>query len=325
MLKLGNIILDKPFFQAPLSGYSDRAMRSLARQFGCPLTFSGVMLDKSACYKPLFKKPNYVIKDFEHPIGGQILGTCPETMAMAAKNLCEAGYDLVDLNFACPAPKVLRRGRGGAMIDSPAAVIEIYKRVRGAIDCPLLVKLRSGFDNSSRTRENFWRICEQLAGEGVDALIVHGRSAAQMYQGQADWDIPAELKRKLPRTTIIGSGDLFEAHDIANKLKTSGIDGIVIARGAIGNPWLFRQITDVLAGTDEVYKPDLAEQGAVILRHFELLRELYDSGKSIRYFRKFLAHYSKGHPQKKKVKFDFVSCKNEEQLRQIVRNWYDVE
>ena len=322
MLKLGNINLEVPFFQAPLSGYSDRAMRSLARQFGCPLTFSGVLLDKSACYKPLFKKPNYVIKDFEHPIGGQILGTDPETMASAAKNLRQAGYDIVDLNFACPAPKVLRRGRGGAMLNSPAKVIEIYKHVRAAIDCPLLVKLRSGLDDSSQSRENFWQICEQLGGEDVDALIVHGRSAAQLYRGQANWDIPAELKRKLPRTTIIGSGDLFEAHDVVNKLKTSGIDGVVIARGAIGNPWLFRQINDVLAGADEVYKPDLAEQGAVILQHFELLRELYDAGKSVRYFRKFLANYSKSHPQQKKVKLDFVGCKNEEQLRKIVMNWY---
>ena len=125
MLKLGNIILDKPFFQAALSGYSDRAMRTLARQFGCPLTFSGVMLDKSACHKPLFKKPNYIIKDFEHPIGGQILGTDPQMMAKAAKTLCDVGYDLIDLNFACPAPKVLRRGRGGALMDDPQKIIEI--------------------------------------------------------------------------------------------------------------------------------------------------------------------------------------------------------
>ena len=325
MLKLGNINLEVPFFQAPISGYSDRAMRTLARQFGCPLTFSGVMLDTSACHKPLFKKPNYVIKDFEHPIGAQILGKNPNTMAKAARVLREVGYDLIDLNFACPAPKVLRRGRGGALLDDPATVIEIYRRVRDAIDCPLLVKLRIGVDNDSWSRENFWQICQQLGEENPDAITVHGRAVTQMYRGKADWEIIAKLKKKLPKTTIIGSGDLFEAHDIVNRLKTSGIDGVVIARGAIGNPWLFRQVAEALAWAGEVYQPSLTEQGMVILQHFELLKELYDTGKSIRYFRKFLANYSKGHPQRKQARLDFVSCKTEEQLRQVVKNYYGVE
>ena len=210
-------------------------------------------------------------------------------------------------------------------MDNPQKIIEIYKHARDAVDCPLLVKLRIGANNSSQSRENFWQICEQLSSENVDALIVHGRSVTQVYRGRADWNILAELKRKLPQTTIIGSGDLFEANDIVNKLNSSGIDGVVIARGAIGNPWIFRQIADVLKGDDKVYTPNLMEQGTIILRHFELLKKLYDTDKSIRYFRKFLAHYSKGHPQRKTVKLEFMACQKEQRLRKMIKEFYGVK
>lgn len=321
-LRLGNIVLDAPFFQAPLSGYSDRAMRTLAIECGAPLTFAGVMLAKSAAHPKILKKPLFRPRDDEHPIGAQILGSTPDMMVKAAKALHGAGYDLVDLNFACPAPKVLRRSRGGALLKDPDKAIEIFQRVRDAVNCPVTIKLRTCFKTNDGTRENFWKIAEQTAADGADALVVHGRSVIQKFTQAADWQILAELKKKLPNTTIIGSGDMFDAGKIIEKLKTSGIDGVLIARGAIGNPWIFHELREILSGNPNPSPPSLAEQQRVILRHFELVCQLYDTGKAVRYLRKFLVNYCKRHPQRKQAQMDLIAAKNKEELFKAIDRWY---
>lgn len=326
MLTIGNIKLNNPFIQAPLAGYSDRAMRVLARRFGCELTFSGVILDTSASYKPLFKKKNYIIKDDEHPIGAQLLGAEAETMAAAAKNMRNVGYDVIDLNFACPARKVVKKARGGSLLDFPKTVLEIFKRVRGeTTDCPVTMKLRIGIDNSDESKENFWEICEGAAGGGVDAITVHGRSVEQLFKKTADWEIIKQLKDKFPNTVIIGSGDLFDPVDCVNKLKASGADGLAIARGAIGKPWIFRQITDVLEGKEEIFQPDIKEQGRIILEHFEMLKELYETRKCIWYFRKFLAQYCKTLKNIKKTRVQLVAAQTEDELKQIIKQLYELD
>ena len=322
MLTIGNIKLKYPFIQAALSGYSDRAMRVLARKFGCELTFSGVILDSSASYKPLFKKPNYILKDDEHPIGAQLLGTEPQKMADAAQNLCRAGYDLIDLNFACPAPKVVRRARGGALLVKPETVIQIFKQVRDAVKCPVIMKLRRGFDDGEESAQKFWQICDEAIRYGVDGLIVHGRSVQQRFKGKADWNIIKQLKEKFPKTIVLGSGDLFKPADIVEKLRSSGVDGVAIARGAIGKPWLFRQVKDLLDGKTEIFEPNIKEQGTIILEHFEMLKELYDIKKRIWYFRKFLVKYSKSHPDSGKTSRELLAAQTEEQLMQTINKWY---
>jgi nifR3 family TIM-barrel protein len=325
MLKLGDISLDVPFFQAPLSGYSDYAMRKLALENGAPFTFAGVMLAKSAAHPKILAKREFRPYDDEHPVGAQILGTDPEVMADAAAKLAGAGYDLIDLNFACPAPKVLRRGRGGALLKEPDLAIEIFRRVRQAVRGPLTVKLRTSFKNDAESRENFWRICETLAAEGVDGLIVHGRSVMSKFRGKADWNILAELKKKLPETNIIGSGDLFEAKKIVKVMNSSGIDGVVIARGAIGNPWLYSQLKALFKGEPPPSEPTLQEQGQMIRRHFELASELYPGVKAVRFLRKFLANYAKRHPDRRRTNMRFMAAKNREQLLEAIKDCYGVD
>ena len=177
-LKLGTIALDVPFFQASLSGYSDYAMRKLARRFGCPFTFADMMLAKSAANPRVLSMPCFRPGPDEHPIGAQILGETPATMAKAARDLVAVGYDLIDLNFACPAPKVLRRGRGGALLDDPDAIIDNLKAVQDAVACPILMKLRIGVDHTTRSLDNFWEIVTRAIEQGVDALIIHGRTVS---------------------------------------------------------------------------------------------------------------------------------------------------
>jgi nifR3 family TIM-barrel protein len=245
-------------------------------------------------------------------------------MAKAAQSLCRVGYDLIDLNFACPAPKVVRRARGGALMAKPQKILEIFKCVRDAVKCPVIMKLRKGVDDSEGAIEDFWQICDGAAAYGVDGLIVHGRSVEQRFKGTADWNIIKQLKEKFPKTTIIGSGDLFEPLDIVEKLKTSGADGVAIARGAIGRPWIFAQICDVLDGKAEIFQPDIEQQGRIILEHFEMLKELYDIKKCIWYFRKFLTKYSKSHTNVRKTSRELITAQTEDRLKQTIKKWYNL-
>ena len=320
MLKIGNLELDVPFFQASLSGYSDYAMRKLAYSYGAPLTFAGVMLSKSVIHPKVLKmvKPG----EDEHPIGAQLLGTDPHIMAQAAKLLVGVGYDLIDLNFACPAPKVLRRQRGGYMMRQPDNVMEIYRRVREAVDCPIMMKLRTGFDESEGCLEDFWTITTRACAEGIDALVVHGRSVLKMYKGEADWTVIGELKSRFPKTTIIGSGDLFDIGTVVERRKDTGVDGVTIARGAIGNPWIFRELRAIYNNVPIPAAPDVDEQGEVVRRHFEMLCGLYDEKKAVRYFRKFMVNYCRHHPERKKAQKTLLAAKDKEQLLKGFELWY---
>lgn len=316
MLKIGNVILEVPYFQASLAGYSDYAMRIIARDCGAPLVFAGAMLAKSVIHPKVFNSPAFKPGDDEHPIGAQLLGEDPEMMAKAARVVSKAGYDLIDLNFACPSPKVIRRKRGGFLLNDPDKVIEIYDAVRGAVDCPVTMKLRTSFNGKSY--DNFWDIATRAVTGGVDALIVHPRAVCQRFTGQADWQFLSEVKRRFPRTIIFGSGDLFSVEAIKNNMKNSGVDGAVIARGAIGNPWIFSQLRD----GDDFLPTTLEQQGQVISRHFSLVCKLYGHKKGIRHFRKFAIAYCKLHPSRKKAQKALFTAKTVDEFLAAVKQWY---
>jgi tRNA-dihydrouridine synthase B len=316
MLKIGNIILDVPFFQASLSGYSDYAMRAIARDLGAPLVFAGVFLAKSVLHPRVFNDPSFKPGEDEHPIGAQLLGEDPETMAKAANLLRKTGYDLIDLNFACPAPKVIRRKRGGFLLNDPDKAIEIYNAVKESVDCPVTIKLRTSFDNKSY--DNFWDICSRAAAGKVDALIVHPRTVCQRFTGSANWEFLTKVKKQFPRTIIIGSGDLLSADTIKTNIKNTGVDGVVIARGAIGNPWIFGQLRE---GKDFI-APTLEQQGQVISKHFCLFREIYGRKNAARYFRKFASAYCKLHPLRRKAQKAFFAAKTAEEFLAVVKQWY---
>lgn len=324
MLRLGTLELLKPYFQASLSGYTDRAMRLLGKEFGAPLTFTGVMLDKMTLHPSVLKRPDFAAQEDEHPVGAQIMGSSAGLMSRAAKNLEAAGYDLIDLNFACPAPKVLRRERGGYLLNQPELVLEIYRRVREAVRCPVLMKLRIGVDASETARENFRRIYEGACEEGIDALVIHGRTVDQKYKGHADWDTVAEVKRRYPRITVIGSGDLMTAEAAVERLRSSGVDGVAIARGVIGNPWIFRELDCLLAGQPMCEPPSVTEQGEVLLKHFDMVTQLYARRKAFLYFRKFAVRYCRRHPRRKAVQLDLMTAKGEKEVRDKIRQWYGV-
>ena len=321
-LTIGDLLVDSPCYQAALSGYTDRAMRTIARAGGARLTFAGVMLDKITLHPKVLRKPAFVVGDDEHPIGAQILGTDPDIMAAAARALHEIGYDLIDLNFACPAPKVLRRGRGGALMKTPARAIEILRRVRDAVSCPVMMKLRMAFDETELERENLFDICAQAARSGVDAVAVHGRTVLQRYREKSDWNVLKLLKQQHPELTIIGSGDVFTAETAVQRLAETGIDGILIARGAIGNPWIFNEQHAMVNGLAKPEPPSVGEQGRVMLRHFEMVLDLYESHKAVIYFRKFSIRYVRRHPQRKRVHMELLTAADVPSVRAVIKRYY---
>ena len=320
-LKLGSLALDVPFFQASLSGYSDHAMRALARRFGCPFTMADMMLAKSMTHPRVLRKPCFLPGADEHPIGAQILGRVPATMAQAARALVGVGYDLIDLNFACPAPKVLRRQRGGALLNEPDTVIECLRAVREAVTSPVLMKLRIGVDHQTSSRENFWEIVTRSVEQGVDALVIHGRTVSEKYRGRADWDLLAAVKQRFPAATIIGSGDIFDPADTPALIERTGLDGFIVARGAVGNPWIFRALRCVWEGRPLPPAPDLDEQRDVMLDHFHRVLKAYPEKKAVGYFRKFVVGYARRHPRRKQVLLTLMKAKTRAEVEAGIDAW----
>jgi len=321
-LKLGSLALDVPFFQASLSGYSDYPMRMFARRYGCPFALADVMLDKSVARPDILAKACFRPGDDEHPVGAQILGKTPATMAKAARALVGAGYDVIDVNCACPAPKVMRRGRGGALLEKPDAAIEVLKAVRDAVACPLLMKLRIGTNHLPQSQENFWEIVTRAIEQGVDALVIHGRTVSERYRGKADWETLAEVKRSFPAATIIASGDVFDARASLDLLERTGLDGFVVARGAIGNPWIFRDLRCIWEGRAVPAPPELAEQRLVLLEHLARILDGYVERRAVGYFRKFLVNYVRRHPKRKQVAQSLLKATSRKEVEAVIDEWY---
>ena len=324
-LKLGALALDVPFFQASLSGYSDYTMRTLARRFGCPFALADVMLAKSAANPEVLRKACFRPGDDDHPVGAQLLGKTPATMARAARDLVAVGYDVLDLNFACPAPKVVRKGRGGALLNSPDVVIDILKVVRDAVTCPVLMKLRIGTGHSTQSQDNFWEIVTRSTEQGVDALVIHGRTVSERYRGKANWDILAQVKGRFPTATIVGSGDIFDPSATVELMQRTGLDGFVVARGAIGNPWFFRDLRCVWEGRPVPPPPDLAEQRDVMLEHLDRVCQGYPEVWATGYFRKFMLHYVRRHPKRKQVQLALMKARTRAEVEAGINAWYTAD
>jgi nifR3 family TIM-barrel protein len=243
-------------------------------------------------------------------------------MAKAAADLEAVGYDIIDLNFACPAPKVLRRKRGGSLLDEPDRVIEIYRRVRDAVKCPLTVKLRIGINNSEKSKDDFWRIIELFSKENIDMVTIHGRTVTKLYRGTADRKMLGEVKKKYPDMKIAGSGDVFSGEDARDLIGNYGLNAVAVARGAIGNPWIFKEIQAYFDGGDKPAKPDIAEVGRVMLRQFELVCTLFDKKRSVPYFRKFLAGFCKYHRQRKKVLLELMAIRDIDKFKKSVNRLF---
>lgn len=323
-MKIGSLELNMPFIQAALAGYTDYPMRHLARRFGCPLTFTGVMLDRIALHPRVIRLQKFLPYPDEHPVVAQVLGDDPEIIAQAAAAFVRVGYDMIDLNFACPVPKVLRRQRGGYLMQRPDLIRQALQRTRQSVSCPLLMKIRIGFDLSEAAEEDFWTICQAAATEGVDMLAIHGRTVEQKYHGKADWSRIAAVKRRFPKLTVFGSGDIFDPNTAFDRLAQTGIDGVIVARGAVGNPWIFANLLARSQGRPLPAPPTLPEQGLVMLEHFEMISVSRKDDRAVPFFRKFAVGYSKRHPERKKTMMALLAARTRQQLIDTIKGAYEL-
>ena len=257
MPSIGRIDLRIPFCQAGLAGYSDRAMRLVARRRGCPYAVTEALLDTILLAGGKGLRNSIDIDDEDHPTAGQVIGSEPHEVAAAARILADGGYDVVDLNFACPVKKIRNKARGGHMLLDVERGTAVLKAARDAVPArvPMTVSLRRGFDDTSESVERFETLIETAWAEGYSAIRVHARTVAQVYQGRAEWPFLRDLKARYPDRTILGSGDVFTAEDAVRMLTTTGVDVVWIARGAIGNPWVFAHAAALLARATEPTEP----------------------------------------------------------------------
>lgn len=331
---------DAPFLQAGLAGYSDSAMRLIARRHGCPFCITEALLDRTLINggKGLLREdPDLLAEECgtgdidenraagldDHPTAGQLMGTDPSEMARATELLVEMGYDVIDVNLACPVKKVCRRNRGGHFLSSPDEAIAVLRAVRAAAPShvPTTVKLRRAFDDTPEMAANFERIFSAAYDMGYAWAIVHCRTVQQRYNGPGKWSFLAELTRRHPEKVIIGSGDVWSVADIFAMLRDTGVHAVSVARGCIGNPWIFRQARQLMAG-QPVTTPSLAEQKQVLLDHFSLSVALHGEGKASRMMRKFGIKFAQHHPQREEVHNAFVRCKSIAEWHNVLERFY---
>ncbi|MDR2345657.1 MAG: tRNA-dihydrouridine synthase family protein [Planctomycetaceae bacterium] len=328
-LRFGTLTIKFPFIQAALSGYSDLPMRMISRRFGAEFTISEVLLDQFVVTVSNRKSRLYFAGEEEHPCGVQLMGNEPNLMCRAVERLIDAGFDLVDLNFACPVKKVLSRGRGGWLLNEPDIAIKIIEQISRVISgaVPLTIKLRKGFDDTQLSRNNFFKILDNAVDLGVQGVTVHGRTVKQRYEGTSDWNFIRSVKEYLveggnSKLAVVGSGDIFDAETALLRLRESCVDGIALARGAIGNPWIFRNIKSLVCGQGKLKPPNLQEQKDVLKIHFDLTVNLYGESKAPTTMRAFAVHYCKLHPEMAEVRADFVRVKNVNDWNKVLEKWY---
>jgi len=321
-LRIGGITVDFPVVLAALAGYTDLPYRLVCRACSAPYTATEAMLDRQVLLEGKLRKRMIRLDPADHPIAGQIMGNEPETMARAAASLGGMGFDVVDLNFACPVRKVVSRNRGGALMRDPGLALDIVRAVIEAVPGrPVTLKLRRAFPEADEKRESFWAIARGAFEAGAAAICVHGRSVEQKYRGKSDWDFLALVKREFPGRTIIGSGDVHAPADALRMIAETGVDGVAAARGAIGNPWFFAQARDLAAGRP-ARKPGLDEQRDLIHRHFRLACETYDARRGLKILRHFCLQYAKMHPRRTELRNALVAVRTEEQWRAVIDSFY---
>jgi len=321
-LKLGRIELDFPVVLAALAGYSDLPYRLICRSCSAPYCATEAMLDRQLLLDGKLRRRLVKLDDADHPVAGQIMGSDPAVMAGAAAALSGMGFDVIDLNFACPVRKVVSKKRGGYMMNQPGRVLEIVHAVLKSVpDRPVTLKLRRAFRETDHACADFWKIARGAFEAGVAGISVHARSVDQKYMGRADWSFLSLVKREFPDRTILGSGDVHTAADALRMIEQTGVDGVMAARGAIGNPWIFRQARDIAAGR-EPFLPNLDEQRELITRHFQLACGLYGPGRGLKIIRNFGIKYARLHPHPSRIRLAFINARTEKDLQTLMETHY---
>ena len=291
-LRIGNTVLENNVILAPMAGVTDLPFRVLCREQGAGCVVTEMVSAKAVLYNNKNTRELLQIDPAERPAAVQLFGSEPDIMAEIAARLEEGPYDYIDGNMGCPVPKIVNNGEGSALMKNPERAKEVLTAMVKAVKKPVTVKFRKGFNDLSVNAVEFAKMAESC---GVAAVAVHGRTREQYYSGKADWDIIRQVKEAV-RIPVIGNGDIFTPEDAGRMLKETGCDGIMVARGAKGNPWLFGRINHYLDTGEVLPGPSMAEIKAMILRHGRMLVQFKGEGVAMREMRGHMAWYTKGMP-----------------------------
>ncbi len=313
-LKIGNVELDSPVALAPMAGVTDLPFRILCREQGCGLMCTEMVSAKALLYKNRNTKPLLETKPEERPVAVQLFGSDPEIMSEMALMLEEGPYDIIDVNMGCPVPKIVNNGEGSALMKNPKLAGEILSAMTRKLKKPVTVKFRKGFNDESVNAMEFAKMAEQ---SGAAAVAVHGRTREQFYSGKADWDIIRQVKEAVS-IPVIGNGDIFTPQDAGRMMEETGCDGVMVARGAKGNPWIFSRIDHYLKTGEVLPKQGPEEVKQMILRHAELLVAFKGEYTAMREMRKHVSWYTAGYPHSAALRNEINLVETMEELTELV-------
>ena len=316
-MNIGNIELSAPLALAPMAGITDLPFRLICRRLGCGMTVSEMVSAKGLLYKNVKTTEMLRIDDGERPTAIQLFGSVPAELAEAARMVEASGADRIDFNMGCPVPKIVNNGEGSALMKNPQLAHDILAAMVKAVKIPVTVKFRAGWDDANR---NAVEIARAVEAAGVSAVAVHGRTRQQFYEGKADWSIIADVKQAV-KVPVFGNGDIFTVADGLRMLEQTGCDGLMIGRGADGNPWLFTALAAALRGEPLPQPPSLKERLAQAAEHLEMLIAYKNEVVAVKEMRRHISAYLKGMPHAAEFRGRFHKVDTQEQFTELLAEY----
>ena len=315
-LKIGTVELENPYILAPMAGVTDLPFRLLCKEQGAGLLCMEMVSAKAIQYKNKNTQDLLRIHEKEQPVSLQLFGSEPDTISEIAKQIEELPFAVLDINMGCPVPKIVKNGEGSALMKQPKLVYEIVSKTVKAIQKPVTVKIRKGFDDSCINAVQIAKIIEEAGGA---AVAVHGRTREQYYSGKADWDIIRQVKEAVS-IPVIGNGDVTSAEDAVRMQQLTGCDGVMVGRGAQGNPWIFRELVEYDRTGVIPPRPSMEELKATMLRHARLQIEYKGDYLGIREMRKHVGWYTTGLKGAAALRAEINQVQSYEELEQLLGN-----
>ena len=317
-MRIGTVEISHPVALGPMAGVTDLPFRRLCREMGCGLLYTEMVSAKALSYHNKNTEPILETEDGEHPLAVQLFGSEPELLADMAKKLEEGPYDIIDLNMGCPVPKVTKNEAGARLLLEPDKIYDIVASVVDVCKKPVTVKMRTGWD-----KEHIYAVENALKIEqaGASAIAVHGRTRSQMYEGKADWGIIKDVKDAIKTIPVIGNGDINSPEFAKKVLEESGVDGIMIGRAALGNPWLMKQIVHYLKTDELIAEPSAEEKLRLAVDHMDRLIDLKCEKVALLEMRSHMAWYIKGLDGATHVKRMVTTVKTREEMMDIINRY----
>lgn len=314
-LKIGNVELENPYILAPMAGVTDLPFRLLCKEQGAGLLCMEMVSAKAIQYNNKNTKALLEIHPEELPVSLQLFGSEPDTISEIAKRIEELPFAILDINMGCPVPKIVRNGEGSALMKQPKLVHEIVSKTVKAIKKPVTVKIRKGFDDSCINAVEIAKIIEDA---GASAVAVHGRTREQYYSGKADWEIIRQVKEAVT-IPVIGNGDVISGESAIAMQRQTGCDGVMIGRGAQGNPWIFSELLEYERTGKMPERPDREELKKMMLRHARLQLKYKGEYLGIREMRKHVAWYTTGLPNSARLRGEINAIESYEELETLLK------